>query len=56
MKVNIKIHFDQFDAPLFVTWYQCICGIFIYLFWFIGIMIFSNGIKFEISLKTAIKV
>ncbi len=48
----------KFDAPLFVTWYQCIFSIFMYLIWFLASQFFSNIIKFsnEINLNHAIKV
>lgn len=40
----------KFDAPLFVTWYQCVFSLFIYLLWFTASKILPQSVKIS-SLK-----
>jgi GDP-fucose transporter C1 len=49
----------KFDAPMFVTWYQCLFSIFVYLIWYLASKIFPkrvNFFPFAINFQTCIQV
>ena len=49
----------KFDAPLFVTWYQCVFSVFIYFVWYLASKVAPNFVtisSFRIGFITCVEV